>query len=147
MKKILMICFLAVMLASCTVRLAPSYSVDSISYQTLTDKGIFATESNSVSFDYEPVASVQVDAWGGWASKSGKPIKEDPKDDFYLMGSSKKVYVLPSYEECFLMLSYKLKEIGANGIINLKFRWSLEPRLGSPTQTHRLIVSGMAIKK
>ena len=146
MKKILMICFLAVMLASCQTYLpSPVYIPGGVDYSALTDRGIFVTESNSVSFDYEPIGSVYVNAYGGWVRKDGKPREDDSKEDYYILGSSsKKVYQLPSYEECFIRLAEKLNEMGANGIINLKFNWS---KSVFDQTIDNLYISGMAIKK
>ena len=39
-------------------------------YSPLTSKGVFVTESNSVSFDYETIGSLYAISDGGWINKT-----------------------------------------------------------------------------
>lgn len=70
MKKALLLFFCAIILSSCAIYLpAPKSIIGMVDYSGLINRGIFVTESNSVSFEYEPVGSIYVEEVGGWIHK------------------------------------------------------------------------------
>jgi hypothetical protein len=148
MKKFLFYSALIVLLGACaSVRPVPKSVATVIDYSPLTQQGIFVTESNSVSFDYEAVGSVFIAELGGWVRKNGKAPSGDPKEDYYLSSANKKVYQSPSLEVAFKNLTEKLKAMDANGIVNLKISTSLELDLIYKVHVDKITITGMAIKK
>lgn len=147
MKKLLFLIVSVFMLSSCAVyKPAPKSFVGVIDYFTLTQRGIFVTESNSVSFGYEPVGSVLAEETGGWISKNGKARNQDTKDDYYIGSGSKKIYQAPDVQTAFANIVSQLQKIDANGIINLKVIPTTELDENKlPLQV--ITVTGMAIRK
>lgn len=151
MKKVILLFFTIGLFTSCTTPKIPEpYGFSSfLDYSPLTERGIYVTESNSVSFDYQTLGSVAATEVGGWVRKKEvkeiKKIKETTKgreDDLYAnvdrtQNPGKKVYVSPSLSGALKRMANTLKEVGANGIINLKVE------MGSS----RIVISGMAIRK
>lgn len=148
MKKLLFLVVSVFMFSSCAVyKPAPKSFIGVVDYSTLTQQGIFVTESNSVSFDYEPIGSIVAEETGGWVYKNGKPMNQDPKDDYYIGSSSKKIYQAPDVQVAFANLASRLKEINANGIVNLKVVSTMEIDLVSKLSVQKITVTGMAIHK
>lgn len=155
MKKVLLSVLAVWLLASCvTVKLpAPSSSSDLLNYSLLTSQGIYVTESNSVSFDYQAIGSISVTERGGWikkekVKKTVKKPRNSNTDDFYVnseenQSSGKMMYVAPNIEIAMEQMATKLKEVGANGIINLNIHISNVAE-GFPEY---IVISGMAIQK
>lgn len=155
MKKVLLSVLAVWLLASCvTVKLpAPSSSSELLDYSLLTNQGIYVTESNSVSFDYQAIGSISITERGGWVKKEkakkavNKPRKNNT-DDFYInseenQSSGKMTYVAPNIENAMEHMAAKLKEVRANGIINLNIHFSNVAE-GFPEY---IVISGMAIRK
>lgn len=91
-------------------------------YSPLTSKGVFVTESNSVSFDYETIGSLYAISDGGWINK---------------------IYVEPSLDALYNEVLKQLDAYNANGIVNLKINIS-----GTiADRTKRYSLEGMAIRK
>lgn len=148
MKKILLLSFCAIVLSSCATYLpAPKSIIGMVDYSGLTNRGIFVTESNSVSFDYEPVGSIYVEEVGGWIRQDGKPNSVDPKADYYVGSNSKKVYQAPDIQAVYVKLAQKLKEVNANGLINLKITSTSQFDQLSKTTVGKIVITGMAINK
>lgn len=149
-KKIVLLLFSIAILSACgTVNLPkPQSNIGLIDYSGLTQKGIFVTESNSVNFDYEAIASVYIEEIGGWVRKDGKPDSDDPKSDYYINSSArKKTYEKPNLQEVFKKLVEQLKEQKANGIINLRISFATETIVPGQVYADKIIISGMAIRK
>lgn len=147
-KKILCLLFSVLVLSSCgSIPLpAPHSDVVMIDYSSLTQDGYFVTESNSVSFDYEAVGSIIAEEVGGWLSKNGKPKSVDPKDEYYISFGRKQIYQEPDLQKAYENLKNKLKEVGANGIINLDIRF-VQGSSDKYPKPDKIIITGMAIKK
>lgn len=149
MKKVLFLILAIGLFTACvTPKMPEPYGFSSfLDYSPLTDKGIYVTESNSVSFDYKTLGSVSVTEVGGWVKKGKEPkaTRESNKsrnDDMYVgldrnQYTGKNAYVAPSFEMAMERMVNTLKEVGANGIINLKVQ----------RESNRIIISGMAIRK
>lgn len=149
MKKAILLIFAIGLFTSCgvTTKLPEPYGYSSfLDYSPLTKRGIYVTESNSVSFDYQTIGSVAATEVGGWVKK--KEVKEvkkttkDREDDMYAgvdrnQNAGKKVHVSPSLNAAMERMANTLKDVGANGIINLKVQMD----------HHRIVISGMAIRK
>ena len=91
-------------------------------YSPLTSKGVFVTESNSVSFDYETIGSLYAISDGGWINKT---------------------YVEPSLDALYNEVLKQLAAYNANGIVNLKI--NVSGRIADRTKRYSL--EGMAILK
>ena len=91
-------------------------------YSPLTSKGVFVTESNSVSFDYETIGSLYAISDGGWINKT---------------------YVEPSLDALYNEVLKQLAAYNANGIVNLKI--DVSGRIADRTKRYSL--EGMAIRK
>lgn len=148
MKKVLLL-FCVIALSSCVTYLpVPKSLIGMIDYSGLTNRGIFVTESNSVSFDYEPIGSIYVEEVGGWIRKDGKENSSDLKEDYYINSSSrKKIYQAPDIQTMYEKLAIKLKDVGANGLINLKITSTSEFDQLSKTTVDKIVITGMAINK
>lgn len=101
---------------------APYAFAGILDYSPLTSKGVFVTESNSVSFDYETVGSIYAVSKGGWISKS---------------------YVEPSMDALYNEVLQQLAAYSANGIVNLK----LSVKGSTVDKNKQYSLEGMAIRK
>lgn len=149
MKKVLFLILAIGLFTACvTPKMPAPYGFSSfLDYSLLTDKGIYVTESNSVSFDYKTLGSVSVTEVGGWVKKGKEPkntrkSNKSGDDDMYVgidksQYTGKNLYVTPSIDVAMERMANTLKEIGANGVINLKVQ----------LDSHRIIISGMAMRK
>lgn len=136
MKKVFLLLLTAIALSSCVTR---SYYVEtgSIDYSQYTKEGFFMTEASSVSFDYEPVASVYTIIYSGedkeWAKKNKS--KENPFPSKWRR---------PTYAEGVDVIYKDAISKGANGIIGLKYQAVHTLKEG---YLNYIYVEGMAIKK
>lgn len=109
--------------------------VYSLDYSEFTKDGFFLTESNSVGFDYTTVSSIVVDIYLGegdnWHYYKGKMYRTS--------GAA------TPYTRSMQLAVAEAKENGANGIINLKFKWSIVDIVG--TKQEVITLTGMAIKR
>ena len=134
-KAILILAMASSMLTSCMSSLPkPHCTVSCLDYSRLTSKGIFVTESNSVSFEYKAIGSILVTSVGGWTKENVKKKDYDGAKIEYKKDS----YVGPNVEEAFDALAGKLEKMDANGIINLKI---------ISMSSNTIQISGMAIKR
>lgn len=129
MKQLFILIFTLVILnlnlVSCVTLPPPpaSYAFAGIfDYSPLTSKGVFVTESNSVSFDYETIGSLYAISDGGWINKT---------------------YVEPSLDALYNEVLKQLAAYNANGIVNLKI--NVSGRIADRTKRYSL--EGMAIRK
>ena len=151
MKKVLLFVFAIGLLTSCAtsaISYPEPYGFSTfLDYSPLTNKGIYVTESNSVSFDYKILGSVSATEVSGWVKKEkelkvANKNKKNNVDDMYAdvernQSNGKYMRMSPSLDAAMEPMANTLKEVDANGIINLKIQW--EP--------DRIIISGMAIRK
>lgn len=115
----------------------PSYYSSHIDYSYLTDRGIFITESNSVSFEYKTLGSLFIECTGGWV-KNDKKNKVD-MEDIYMRTEGKYIYVKPSLEDAFNLAVEELDKMQGNGIVNFK--------ISTGGNTDSIIITGMVIKR
>lgn len=114
MKKLLLLALVLVMMFSCTPKM---YSFSSVfDYRQFTKEGFFITESNSVSFKYQPIGSVTSCIVSG-VSNDPKTSTEKRFDPFYTAQ-----YANATPEAAITLLAKKCKSLGANGVINLRIR-------------------------
>lgn len=116
---LLTLCFSMV---SCTTT-AQFTMISTIDYSEFTKRGIFVTEANSVSFDYQPIGSVF-------------SVSQGEMKGFVFYNISN-----VNLNKVFQEMAEKLSDMGANGLINLKIT-SLEAN----AVTIKVSVSGMAIR-
>lgn len=162
MKRALLVLMTASLLTGCSIIPKTMYvgSVSIVDYSPYSDEGFFITESNSVSFDYQPVSSVTAVFRSGYASveiveKENQKPKSKQTDDVYsgriASGRIKTGdFVEATPQSALEELYRKSVEIGANGIINLKISTFTEggvDNLGKPVTLIGYSASGMAIKR
>ncbi|MDE7466714.1 MAG: hypothetical protein K2M59_09915 [Muribaculaceae bacterium] len=117
-----------------------------LDYSALNRQGFYITESDVVAFDFDPVGSVLLIQHSGYEDIviSKDPYQMDsPKgytDDIYGSGNvkKKKSYKAASVPGALSSLSQVAKDLGADGVINLKF---------SGDAVRGIAVSGMLIKR
>lgn len=75
MKKVVFLILTIWLFAACvTPKMPEPYGFSSfLDYSQLTSRGIYVTESNSVSFDYKTLGSVSITEVGGWMKKGKEP--------------------------------------------------------------------------
>jgi uncharacterized protein YbjQ (UPF0145 family) len=144
MKKLVLI-ILVLTLASCA-----TYSplVSFVDYSSYNNDGIFLTESNSVSFKYEPVGSINVLLYSGFANDVKKaPVIEDKKgkgDDIYYSANNGRLkYKDATIQEALRLAVENARNKGANAIINIRYEY-IPAFKNNPDGWH---MSGMAIKR
>ncbi len=149
MRKILFFFFTSLLLFSCATS-KPPYSrfSNTVDFSDFTRKGFFITESNSVSFDYDPLGSVTAVVQGGYEVLNQETIKSS--DEVY--GTNAKVrygsFIPASVEDALDELYNSALELGANGIINFKLTYYPSKYEGIVLITpSSYVISGMAIKR
>lgn len=128
-----------------------------VDYKRYFDKGFFLTESNSVSFDYSPIASVftivkgstqqpvpdqksKARAWADDDTKATTKYSARDRREGGAQPATKVKSVRYDIYDALDELVNKSYKLGANGIINLKITYALDKDYG-----YRYEVSGMAI--
>lgn len=149
MKKIISFCVVFLFVTSCTTYKIPyrRYSA-AIDFSAYAQKGFFITESNSVSFPYEPVGSISAVVSSGYEILNSENLKSN--DDVY--GSYKKIkygkMIDASLNDALDELYNSALRLGADGIIN--FRSEYVPSLYNKAvliTPDSYVVSGMAIRR
>ncbi len=126
MKKLLFTLFVMLLLGSCSMGrqyTENAYVIDYTKY-----RGIFITEANSVSFEYEPVGSIVASIGSGY---------------------DRRKYITASADDALYVLCEEARKHRANGIINLKITYEWEIVKNSYGQSKTLtgvVATGMAIK-
>lgn len=118
MKKLLLLTLLLPLASCSTLTLQQSTYTNVVDYSEFAKEGIFVTESNSVNFEYTPLATVNSVTTGPYANYSAHSIDMD---------------------KVFAQMSDKLRQLKANGLIN--FRITNLPSTG----LHTISVTGMAV--
>lgn len=149
MKKILFISLITLLLSSCAT-LKPPYSrfSNTVDFSEYTRKGFFITESNSVSFNYDPLGSLTSVVQGGYEVLGREAISSN--DEVY--GVNAKVtygeFIPASIDDALDELYNSARELGANGIINFKLTYYPSEYEKNVLVRHSsYVVSGMAIKR
>ena len=158
MKKCLLLIVCVLAFASCATQkpMPPFTTASLLDYSILTERGIFVTESNSVGFDYETVGSVLVKGYGGYVKKASKKEKRErivTQDDYYIhdegfpITKGKYQYIEPSLVDAMITLGDYLKDVGANGIINIKVTVMPEDINDDTNNKDKIVITGMAIRR
>lgn len=112
------------LLSSCYVGRSYYQNVFTLDYSRYSANGIFLTEANSVSFDYQPVGSISAVVLSGYnKTKTTKTNKE--QDGIYgdrtyeTTKVSNDGYVKATPEQALDAAVAALADMGANGIINI----------------------------
>lgn len=122
MKKILMLCTLALaILTSCgsLPKLQFEQNAGYIDYNAFP--GMFISESNSVSFEYQPIASLYADELSGEYKVVKKKVgtNEIYGDEYAITDDG---YRRANPQSALAFAIEKAKAMGGNGIINLKIQ-------------------------
>jgi hypothetical protein len=145
MRKIILVISALFILSSCASipvnRVQYKRYHGAIDYSVYTARGFFITESNSVSFGYEPIGSVYAVVKSGWEVLNRTTKRNTSDDEVY--GTSTKVkinygeYINADLNDAIEELYLGCIELEADGVINFSFsEWDGE-----------YVVSGMAIKR
>lgn len=117
-----------------------------LDYQEAGQGKVFLTESNSVSFDYEPLGSILVKEISGVSKKLvAVSNKERRPDDLYGPGPASKTVEEYTFATGQRAINYAVQqaiELGADGIINLRVE-----AVNPPKEPFTIVVTGMAIKR
>lgn len=118
MKKILTLCAVAaLMMCSCETANKFQQSAGFIDYSMF--HGMFLTESNSVSFEYLPIGSLYAEEISGEYQIVKKKIgNNEIYGDEYAVVDGKYRHASP--QSALAFAADKAKEMGGNGIINLR---------------------------
>lgn len=131
-------------LASCAIY-APLVSF--VDYSTYNKEGIFLTESNSVSFSYEPVGSINVLLYSGYTVEKKTEVtgvKKEKGDDVYFTSNPRALKFKGStILEALKLAVDQAKNKGANAIINIRYEYV--PSFKNTPDGW--LISGMAVKK
>lgn len=153
MKKFLFITSIVFLLSSCAVKYPYRQYSAVVDFTEYTNQGFFITESNSVSFDYDPIGSVSSVVKSGYEVLGQEmSAKGNMKDDVYYHENTGKLkfgkYISANIEDALSELVNASKELGANGIINLEVNYisATYDKYGDVASPSSYIVSGMAIK-
>lgn len=141
MKKIFALCAaVALMMCSCAPSISPfKQSAGYIDYSMFP--GMFLTESNSVSFEYQPIASLYATEVTGQFKVEKKRIRTDEiYGSDYVEYDGKIRFANP--QSALVFAVKKAEALGGNGIINLK----IEPYTYKDGRD-AYFVSGMVIKR
>jgi len=118
MKKILALCaFAALMMSSCETAQKFQQSAGFIDYAMFP--GMFLTESNSVSFEYQPIGSLYAEETSGEYQVVKKQVKNNEiyGDGFEIVDGK---YRHANPQSALTFAAERAKEMGGNGIINLR---------------------------
>ncbi len=120
-----------------------SYIDYAVIQQTL---GVYVTESNSVSFDYEPLGSIYVEQSSGHKAYKvmvTKTVQDYNYQDVTRVYEQTKYgdYILATPQLAIQRAAQIARDKGGNGIINLKYQSILD------NEKRVIIVTGMVIKK
>ncbi len=143
-KTVFLLLFTTLFFGSCVVTSKYHTYYDIINFNYLTEKGIFATTSNSVSFEYKPLGIVSGISSGGYFPKNKK--EEHKAVRGYNNKGTQTNYKYPDLDDAFKELYKGLEEIGANGVIDLNIKYGYkETKYGRHLSD--ITITGMAIKK
>lgn len=148
MKKLTYLISVALIFASCSSKMVAVQSSSALDYTKFEKDGLFLTESNSVSFNYQAIASISALNLSGF-KKAADARKQAAKDYFSDIETDVKLsanWFNATREGVLIDLCKKAKEQGANGIINIKITYISIPFDKDTNQTG-YEASGMAIKK
>lgn len=138
---------------SCAPKNAFVQVIGYMDYQKIGHGKVFISESNSVSFEYTPIASITVIELSGHVIKTKKANKNKPThnesvgDDIYYASEKDKTeygdYREASYESALKRAVAICENNGGDGIINLKYNSKYDE------ESHEwfITVEGMIIKR
>lgn len=138
MKKVVLIALTLVALGSCTP-LVFEQNAGYIDYSAFP--GIFISESNSVSFEYQPIGSLYAEEISGQYQVVKKKVgTNEIYGDEYAVVDGKYRHADPQSALAFAV--QKVKQMGGDGIINLKINSAK-----SEDKRRMYYVTGMVIKR
>lgn len=155
MKKFLLKSFLLMLpvlsLQSCspTVSLPQAKEfITVLDYTKYNGQGFFITESNSVNFDYDPIATIYISMYEGASEKSPNSSGWYVDKDGYSRKHKYQDWNLPSASEILEKAVEAAKKKGADAIINFNLSTtSYYPYSTSDFRLSGLAVTGMAVKR
>ncbi len=154
MKKLILL-FTVFLIVSCKIYKPYYHFTLTIDYNKYAKEGFFFSESNSVMFEYTPIASLTAYAESGDEILGIEKVKVekdeidyDPKKTTYneeiVWGNWKRA----SAQETLDQMYEKALKLGADGIINLRIEYHPEIKIEKqPTQYEYYVITGMAIKR
>jgi hypothetical protein len=147
MKKVLLLLLSASIFNSCYVsRFEYNSYTSTIDYSEYTKAGFFITESNSVSFEYQPLGSITVVVKSGDIKQKYQVVLDDGTTLGLRDDDAK--WKEASSADALVLLHIKATQMNANGIINLKTSYIPEIEEGGIIKhPSSVVISGMAIRK
>lgn len=150
MKKYLVLVLITALLSSCAAKYPYKRYSTVVDFEKYTSQGFFITESNSVSFDYNPIGSVSAVIESGYEVIGSKV--NDQRDDVYSFKSTNVKYgdyIDTNINDVIEEIVIIADEAGADGIINLNIQYEsgVYGKYGSVVRPPMYIATGMAIKR
>lgn len=150
MRKYLTLVLMTIILSSCAIKYPYKRYSTVVDFEKYTSQGFFITESNSVNFNYMPVGSLSSVVESGYELIGD--LVTDRSDDLYHNSSSSNKYgdyINAAIDDAIEELFLSAKELGADGIINLKTEYisGIYSKYGSVVRPPMYIATGMAIKR
>lgn len=133
MKKLMLATLIVAMFSNCSTLRQPEIVESSVlDFSKYTERNFFVSESNSVNFEYKPMGSIYALNLSGYEvdnQKNGGLTVQNKKfsDDVYqksveeLAAKTNNNYIAATRARVLEELCKKAIELGANGIINVKF--------------------------
>jgi len=124
-----------------------------IDYSFFNEKNFFISESNSVSFSYNPIGSISTVVYSGKIpnkqERGEKVLVKKSNDDIYpdVYDNKNVVWKDATINDALNEIYKQAISIGANGIINLKIEYIPGAMINNVYRGPGIIVSGMAIEK
>lgn len=146
MKKISIYLFAMCMLAMVSCKsMLPQFTQKTyvLDYSEAGKRGVFLSEANSVSFDYEPVASIVVTSKDGYVQKPKVSKNYDDISPMETKVSYKDEWQDATYAQTLDRAVQSCIELGGDGIINITFNVNYDSNGAVIGNTLR----GMVIKR
>lgn len=146
MKKISIYLFALCMLAMVSCKsMLPQFTQKTyvLDYSEAGKRGVFLSEANSVSFDYEPVASIVVTSKDGYVQKPKVSKNYDDISPVETKVSYKDEWQEATYAQTLDRAVQSCIELGGDGIINITFNVNYDSNGAVIGNTLR----GMVIKR
>ena len=136
---------LTLLVCSCAPKFSQSaYYVD---YRPAYNMGVFVSESNSVSFDYEPIASLMVNEYNGEVTTEKRSYSYQKGEDIYgepdIKVEKKTNWRSANFSSALTFAAQQCLDMGGDGLINLNF----EPIKDKDGVVVGVTVSGMVIHR
>ena len=143
MRKLSFILLLSVIVCSSCQTFVYTQEAYYLDYSFFKERNFFVTETNTVSFPYESLGSINVTITSGKVYKS-----TDDKDSYKPLYQRSGSFKWATLDDTYQLVYDLAKEKGANGILGLKVEYIKPDKFsGKDKSNSGYMITGMAIKK